>query len=402
MPVPPTTTAEVIADRYLTSPAGLRSRPFGPLDALDTHAGRAAQVRIVFLAGEWSVDTVAERVAAWCGVGTAGVIGILDFGVHDGRAFVVLPPSLGVPLERWKAMRRPSAVDAATLALSFGRLVEAVSAAGFAVDTAEPCDFAVGPGPTPFLDAPLLGTVAHDPVRVHGDGQTVIAQIFRSAVAEPLLPAGLSDWAAAAAAAEFGGVAECLDELELAASAAHDAAHGSQPVGIAGVFDAPAALAPSVPPTAATRKPRMESTWVRGGIALLLLVSTLSTYHANFGGGHDNAAAAAHRPATPAQHANSDAPRRAVAVPVETQPAAPAGEGPQTAQEAPPPAHTEEAGRHKPAASHVHAHEPAGIGSDNLAVIQRIVGRQRIGRGRRRWRVALGRIQRAPSFRRRQ
>jgi hypothetical protein len=56
MSAPVTSNAEVIADRYLTSPASLRSRPFGPVDALDTHAGRAAQVRIVFASGQWEPE----------------------------------------------------------------------------------------------------------------------------------------------------------------------------------------------------------------------------------------------------------------------------------------------------------------------------------------------------------
>ena len=47
--------AEVIADRYLTSPSRLAARPFGPVDALDTHsrAGRpgADRVRLRRVAG---------------------------------------------------------------------------------------------------------------------------------------------------------------------------------------------------------------------------------------------------------------------------------------------------------------------------------------------------------------
>ena len=72
MSVPVTSTAEVIADRYLTSPVSLRSRPFGPVDALDTHAGRAAQVRIVFLPGDWGHEELSETVARWCGIGPPG------------------------------------------------------------------------------------------------------------------------------------------------------------------------------------------------------------------------------------------------------------------------------------------------------------------------------------------
>ena len=87
MSAPVTSTAEVIADRYLTSPVSLRSRPFGPVDALDTHAGRAAQVRIVLLSGDWDHEQLAETVARWCGIATAGVIGVLDFGDHNGHPF---------------------------------------------------------------------------------------------------------------------------------------------------------------------------------------------------------------------------------------------------------------------------------------------------------------------------
>ena len=114
-------------------------------------------MRIVFLSSEWDHEQLAETVARWCGIGTAGVIGVLDFGDHNGHPFLVLPPSSGMPLERWRAMRRPSAVDAARLALGFGRLIEAVAAAGFATDIAEPSDFGVGPGPTPFLECRCCG-----------------------------------------------------------------------------------------------------------------------------------------------------------------------------------------------------------------------------------------------------
>ncbi len=195
MSVPVTSTAEVIADRYLTSPVSLRSRPFGPVDALDTHAGRAAQVRIVFLPGDWGHEELSETVARWCGIGTAGVIGVLDFGDHNGHPFLVLPPSLGMPLERWRAMRRPSPVDAARLALGFGRLVEAVAARGFVTDVAEATDFGVGPGPTPFLELPLLGRPdAPAMLRPEQDGQVLIARLYSATVYEQQLPAQITEW----------------------------------------------------------------------------------------------------------------------------------------------------------------------------------------------------------------
>ncbi len=242
MSAPVTSNAEVIADRYLTSPASLRSRPFGPVDALDTHAGRAAQVRIVFASGQWEPEQLSETVARWCGIGTAGVIGVLDFGDHDGHPFLVLPPSLGMPLERWRAMRRPSAVDAARLALGFGRLIEAVSAAGFGTDVAEPSDFGIGPGPTPFLELPLLGR-PDAPAILHGkrEGQGLIARLYSATVWESDLPIGLSGWLSRSSAGEFESLAACLDALEAAASAVADAAVLGEPLGVKALFDRPLA-----------------------------------------------------------------------------------------------------------------------------------------------------------------
>ncbi len=78
----PAPRSHVIADRYLTSPAALASHPFGPVDALDTHSGRGAQVRIVFAGGEWDEAGLAEAVARWCGIGCSEVCGVLDFGRH--------------------------------------------------------------------------------------------------------------------------------------------------------------------------------------------------------------------------------------------------------------------------------------------------------------------------------
>ncbi len=44
----PATNACMIGDRYLASAAAVASSPSGPVDALDTRSGRAAQVRVLF------------------------------------------------------------------------------------------------------------------------------------------------------------------------------------------------------------------------------------------------------------------------------------------------------------------------------------------------------------------
>ena len=67
-----------------------------------------------------------------------------------------------MPLERWRTVRRPSPLDAARLTLGFGRVVERIASAGFpAGRRLAMVDLAVGPGPTPFVERPLLG----DPAR---------------------------------------------------------------------------------------------------------------------------------------------------------------------------------------------------------------------------------------------
>jgi hypothetical protein len=236
-------TAEVIADRYLTSPSRLRARPFGPVDALDTHAGRAAQVRIVFTSGEWDGGELAEAVSRWCGIGAAGVCGVLDFGRHGDRWFLVLPPSLGTPVERWRSMRRPSAADAATLALTFGRLLESVAAAGFDAGSGVVADFAVGPGPTPFLEQPLLAPPrAAVLISRRAGGQEVLAALFDAAVDEKELPPQLSAWRAAAASGAHPSLSACLDALEQAEEAVRSAASPAEPAGLAGIFDGPLVL----------------------------------------------------------------------------------------------------------------------------------------------------------------
>ena len=210
----PAPRPHVIADRYLTSPAALASHPFGPVDALDTHSGRGAQVRIVFTGGEWDEAGLAEAVARWCGIGCSEVCGVLDFGRHADRWFLVLPPSLGLPVERWRMLRRPTAEDAARLTLAFGRLAERVAAAGFSPDAASLADVAVGPGPTPFLERPLLqGAGGRAPVG-QGDGQRVLAAVCDAALGSLEPPEGLREWAERARAGEFPGLPQCLDELE--------------------------------------------------------------------------------------------------------------------------------------------------------------------------------------------
>ena len=304
MSVPETSTAEVIADRYLTSPVSLRSRPFGPVDALDTHAGRAAQVRIVVLPGEWGHEELSETVARWCGIGTAGVIGVLDFGDHNGHPFLVLPPSLGMPLERWRTMRRPSAVDAARLALGFGRLVEAVAARGFVTDVAEATDFGVGPGPTPFLELPLLGRPdAPAMLRPEQDGQVLIARLYSATVYERQLPAQIAGWVSAAANREFESLAECLDQLEAAATAVHESRDKGEPVGIKGVFDHPV--------IASDRLPRWDRShpiwatawfrWSRVGVALLVFLLAVLNLVTTLTGSHQDSSTGS-RPTPPVTH----------------------------------------------------------------------------------------------------
>jgi hypothetical protein len=277
MSAPVTSTAEVIADRYLTSPVSLRSRPFGPVDALDTHAGRAAQVRIVFLSGDWDHEQLAETVARWCGIATAGVIGVLDFGEHNGHPFLVLPPSLGMPLERWRVMRHPSAVDAARLALGFGRLIEAVSAAGFATDIAEPSDFGVGPGPTPFLELPLLGRPDAPAMLLPGvEGQALIGRLYTSAVWDADLPGELGEWVVRAGEHGFSNLGECLDALEVAASAVHESRETGEPIGVRGVFDQPMVVAHTPPGSWVGAFRRRPSSWVTRGVSVFAVCALLS------------------------------------------------------------------------------------------------------------------------------
>jgi hypothetical protein len=237
MPERGTASAEVIADRYLTSPARLRERPFGPVDALDTHAGRAAQVRVLFVPGEWSQDDLSEAVARWCAIGADGVTGILDYGRHRDRWYLVVPPSLGIPPERWRTVRGPTGAEAGRLTLAFGRLLEAVAAAGFPAASAEPGDFAVGPGPTAFLEQPLLeppGTPR--PIAERSAGQSVLAGLFASVCAEPEPAQPLAEWRRAAEAGAHASLGACLDALRSAIDRAPETA-ANEPLGLAQIFD---------------------------------------------------------------------------------------------------------------------------------------------------------------------
>ena len=148
----PATNACMIGDRYLASAAAVASSPCGPVDALDTRSGRAAQVRVLFTGPGWNEEPLAGAVSRWCSLGVSEACGVLDFGAHGDRWFLVVPPSLGMPLERWRMVRRPSALDAACLTLAFGRVLERVARAGFPADGLAMLDLAVGPGPTPFLE----------------------------------------------------------------------------------------------------------------------------------------------------------------------------------------------------------------------------------------------------------
>jgi len=227
--------ANIVADRYLVSPTALAGNPSGPIDALDTHSGRASQVRLVFLTSAWDDDALAAAVARWRGIACGEVCGVLDFGRHRGHWYLALPPSLGVPVVRWRAMRHPGPADAARLVLGFGRLVERVAAAGFEPELAGVDDFAVGPGPTPFLERPLLPLPGADPEAPTGGGQRMLSRLLDALMARREIPDGLLAWAERAATAGFGSLGECLDDLERTGTEAA-AASGAEPPGLSGIF----------------------------------------------------------------------------------------------------------------------------------------------------------------------
>jgi hypothetical protein len=232
-----TSNALVIGGRYLASPAALRARPEGPIDALDTSSGRAAQVRILFASEGWDDDAFAEAVSRWCALASSEICGVLDFGDHEGRRFLVVPPTLGMSVERWQLTRRPGPADAARLALAFGRLAERIAAAGFPVDACDLGDCAVGPGPTPFIERPLLGSpLVNDVLVGPRDGQRTLAAILSAASggrpAEPL-----DAWLEAASRAAYGSLTECLDELERCGNEVRSGDGDQQLLGLDGLFD---------------------------------------------------------------------------------------------------------------------------------------------------------------------
>jgi hypothetical protein len=229
----------VIGGRYLASPAAMRARPQGPVEALDTRSGRTAQVRVVFASDGWEEEGLAEAVSRWCSIGCAEVCGVLDFGRHEDRWFLVVPPSLGMSLERWRTTRRPTPTDAARLALSFGRLAERIALAGFPVDAADMSDLSVGPGPTPFLERPLVGSPEVNPMLLGpADGQRTLARVFSTTVFGDV-PEPLAAWQAAAEQGQFPSLAACLDALEASGTeaAAHPVASVSRPLGFDDLFD---------------------------------------------------------------------------------------------------------------------------------------------------------------------
>jgi hypothetical protein len=216
-------------------------------------------VRVVFAGPEWDEAALADAVARWCGIGCSEVCGVLDFGRHGDRWFLVLPPSLGLPVERWRMLRRPTADDAARLTLAFGRLAERVAAAGFSPDAASLSDVAVGPGPTPFLERPLLQPQGARAGGM-GDGQRALAAVCAAALGAVEPPPALAAWADRAHAAGFSGLAECLDELERCGVTAPGSGTGlsAAPPGLEHLFDDGFDLdGPAISPPREPRRPRV-------------------------------------------------------------------------------------------------------------------------------------------------
>src|SRR6185437_4196236 len=256
----------------------------------------------------------------------------LDFGRHGDRWFLVLPPTLGLPVERWRMLRRPAAADAARLALAFGRLADRVAAAGFSPDLAVLADVAVGPGPTPFLERPLLQPPAAG-TPVTGDGQRVLAAVLAAALGPLAPPPGLAAWLERASAGDFPGLADCLDELELSGAADGGGAE-TRPPGLQHLFDEDFDLdGVIVPPPHRSRRPLLAAV----PIALVAIAGALLLL------GHG-----AHRSATAEPPHHHAGPR---VTPVATAPVAPTRAKHTAARHAP---------RHvrKPK-RHVHTHAPS-------------------------------------------
>ncbi|HET6849300.1 MAG TPA: hypothetical protein VFH74_10600 [Gaiellales bacterium] len=304
-----TSTALVIGGRYLASPAALRARPEGPIDALDTSSGRAAQVRILFASEGWEEDAFAEAVSRWCALACSEICGVLDFGDHEGRRFLVVPPSLGMSVERWQLTRRPGPADAARLTLAFGRLAERIAAAGFPVDACNLGDCAVGPGPTPFIERPLIGSpVVNDVLVGPRDGQRTLASILRAAAGGPP-PEPLGRWLETAAQAGFGSLTECLDELERCGNEVRPG-DDQELLGIDGLFDEDdAAFEARLLGPEPRRWPRRLLGGLGAVAAALLLLVALD--HRGAGAPAAAPVQAAPRPVAvaPSRHPNHHAPR---------------------------------------------------------------------------------------------
>ena len=132
-------------------------------------------------------------------------------------------------------VRRPSALDAARLTLAFGRVLERVAQAGFPTDGLAMLDLAVGPGPTPFLERPLLGDPGAGPAGDPRAGQRSLAAIVTAAHFGELEGA-LARWRDEARSESFASLAACLDALE-ATAAEIGAAPSGLDAELAGLFD---------------------------------------------------------------------------------------------------------------------------------------------------------------------
>ena len=76
------------------------------------------------------------------------------------------------------------------------------------------------PGPTPFLERPLLPLPGAVPEAPPGGGQRMLSRLLDALVARRDIPDGLRDWAERSAAGGFSSLGDCLDELERAGTAA--------------------------------------------------------------------------------------------------------------------------------------------------------------------------------------
>ena len=266
-------SALVIGGRYLASPAALRARPDGPLDALDTQSGRTAQVRILFASDGWGDDDAfADAVSRWCALACSEICGVLDFGEHEGRRYLVVAPSLGMSIERWQLTRRRRSARPAARRRARG-----------------------GPH-RPLLGSPTVNPVLTGP----RDGQRTLAAILRAAGGGPL-PEPLERWTAQAATAGFGTLAECLDDLEARGNEVRDEPGDQQLMDMTDLFDDDEAfearlLAP---------RPRVWPRRLLGGIGALALAG-LAIAALGHGGGTHPAVAAVPPPPQPVVAVSSE------------------------------------------------------------------------------------------------